>query len=53
MLMMYHHVLVERPSYTSADQTDPKTALKSLLRHPLSYARFLSCLNKSARDLLK
>ncbi len=53
MLEMYHHVLVERPSYTSADQTDPKTALKSLLRHPLSYARFLGYLNKSARDLLE
>ena len=36
MLKMYHRVLVERPRYTSADATDPKTALKRLLRRPQS-----------------
>ena len=49
---MYQHVMVENPSYTTADETDRETALKSMLRHPLSYARFLSYLNKSARNLL-
>ena len=33
--------------------TDPKTALRSMLRHPLSYLRFLSYLNQSAAGLLR
>lgn len=53
MLKMYRHVLVENPVYTSADETDGKTALRSMLRHPLSYIRFLGYLNKSAKSLLR
>jgi prolycopene isomerase len=53
MLRMYRHVMVETPSYNTADETNPKTALKSMLKHPVSYARFLSYLNKSAKDLLR
>ena len=53
MLKMYQHVMVETPSYTSADEMDRKTALKSMLRHPVSYARFLGFLNISAKTLLK
>ncbi len=53
MLRMYRHVMVETPSYNTADETDRQTALKSMLRHPISYARFLSCLNRSAKNLLK
>jgi prolycopene isomerase len=49
---MYRHVMVESPSYTTADETDPEEASKSLLRHPDSYARFLGYLDKSAKDLL-
>ncbi len=49
---LYQHVMVETPSYVTADETDRKTALKSLLRHPVSYARFLGYLNRSARSLL-
>ena len=52
MLQMYRHVMVENPSYNTADETNPRSALKSMLRHPASYARFLSYLNKSARELL-
>lgn len=52
MLTMYRHVMIENPTYNSADETDPKIALKSMLRHPLSYIRFLSYLNKSAKSLL-
>ncbi len=50
---LYQHVMVENPNYTTADETDPKGALKSLLRHPVSYAKFLSYLNKNARRLLE
>lgn len=53
MLTMYQHVMVEVPTYNSADETDPKVALKSLLRHPVSYIRFLGYLNKSAKSLLE
>jgi len=49
---MYRHVMVESPSYTTPDETDPDESSKALLRHPDSYARFLSYLDKSARDLL-
>ena len=53
MLNMYKHVMVETPNYASADETDRNSALKSLIRHPVSYARFLSFLNKSAKSLLE
>ncbi len=53
MLTMYRHVMVDTPSYNTADETDGATALKSMMRHPLSYARFLGLLNKSAKNLLK
>ncbi len=53
MLTMYRHVMVESPSYTTADETDGKTALKSMLKHPISYIGFLGFLNKSAKSLLE
>jgi prolycopene isomerase len=49
---MYRHVMVESPSYITPDETDRKESLKGLLRHPISYVRFLRYLNRSARDLL-
>lgn len=52
MLILYQHVMVETPTYTTADETDRKAALKSMRKHPISYARFLGYLNKSAKDLL-
>lgn len=53
MKKLYHNVMEENQTYTTADETDPKVALKSLLKHPLSYAKFLSYLNRSAEGLLK
>lgn len=53
MLKMYRHVMVENPSYTTADETDRNAALRSMLKHPVSYIRFLSYLNKSAKKLLE
>ncbi len=50
---MYQHIMVETPTYTTADETDKKAALKSVFRHPASYIRFLGYLNKSARSLLE
>lgn len=53
MSQIYQHVMVESPSYTTADETPPKDGLKGMLRHPVSYIRFLTLLNKSAKSLLK
>lgn len=53
MTVMYQHVMVESPSYNTADETNGRTALKSMLKHPLSYIRFLGCLNQSAKSLLQ
>lgn len=53
MLKMYQHVMMEVPNYNTADENDPKLALKGMLKHPLSYIRFLSYMNKSAKTLLE
>lgn len=53
MKQLYQHIMVESPSYTTADETDPKDGLRGILRHPVSYIKFLSYLNKSAKSLLQ
>lgn len=53
LFQMYQHIMVEEPAYTTADETDRQTALKSMLKHPASYLKFLSYLNQSAEQLLK
>lgn len=53
LLRTYMHVMIENPSYTSADETDPKESLPALRRHPLSFLHFLSYLNKGADALLR
>lgn len=52
MGQLYTHVMVENPSYTTPDETNRREALQALLSHPVSYLRFLSYLNKSAKTLL-
>ncbi len=52
MEKMYRDVMVANPNYTTPDETEAKGALKSLIKHPVSYAKFLGYLNKSARSLL-
>ncbi len=49
---LYHHVMAETPNYTTPDETDPVAGLKGLMRHPISYIRFLRYLNLSASTLL-
>jgi len=53
MKKLYHNVMEDNQTYTTADETDPKVALKSMLKHPLSYIKFLGYLNRSAEDLLE
>jgi prolycopene isomerase len=53
LLKLYQNVMVEHPVFTTPDQTDPKGSLKGLIRHPISYFKFLSYMNKSAKNLLE
>lgn len=53
MQKCYFHVISQTPNYTTPDETDFRGSFKSVLRHPLSYIRFLSYLNISAEKLLK
>ena len=53
MERLYDRVIAGTPSYTTPDETNPREALRSLSRHPLSYLRFLSYLNISAEKLLR
>lgn len=53
MQKLYTHVMSETPSYTTPDETNPREAMKSVRRHPLSYLKFLSYLNISAEKLLR
>jgi len=53
MNKLYQHVMVEKPVFSTPDETDGKSSLPQLLRHPLSYAKFLSFMNMSTDKLLK
>ena len=53
MLKLYQDVLIDSPAYTTPDETDVKEALRSFVRHPRSYIRFLGLLNRSAKQLLQ
>ena len=50
---LYQHVMVEQPVYSTPDEADRKASLKQFMKHPLSFAKFLGYMNKSAKDLLK
>ncbi len=53
MLRIYRHVLIEIPMYASADEISLLQGFRIILRHPVSFARFLGFLNISAERLLK
>lgn len=50
---IYQHVMIEVPMFASPDEIDPKVAKNQVLKHPLSYLKFLSYLNMSTERLLK
>ncbi len=50
---MYYNVMIENPAYEAPDETNLKLALKKFARHPLSYAKFMSFLNKNTKELLE
>ncbi len=53
MNTIYRHVLIESPLYASADEISASQGFNIVLRHPISFMRFLSFLNISAEKLLK
>jgi prolycopene isomerase len=50
---MYQHVMVEHPVFSAPDENDGRQSLKGVLKHPVSYAKFLSYMNKSTKSLLE
>ena len=50
---IYLHVMIENPIFAAPDELDGKGTLHGLLRHPLSYARFLGYLNMDTKKLLR
>jgi prolycopene isomerase len=53
MARIYQDVMVDSPSFTTPDETDPRHALHNMRKHPVSYLKFLSYLNRSAENMLK
>lgn len=51
--VMYHHIFVENPTYTTPDESSKLNHAKGMLKHPISYFKFLSYLNSSAESLLR
>lgn len=53
MSKLYKDVLEDTPSYTTPDEINRKDAMENFKKHPFSYIKFLSFLNKSAKSLLQ
>ncbi len=53
LLELYRHVMEEDPVYSTPDEADRLGSLRKFLRHPRSYSRFLSLLNKTTESLLQ
>lgn len=50
---MYRHVMVEHPVFSTPDEANGRESLKGVLKHPLSYAKFLSFMNRNTKSLLE
>jgi len=50
---MYHNVMVENPVFSTPDENDARESLKGILKHPVSYAKFLSFMNRNTKSLLE
>jgi len=53
LFTIYHDVMMDNKTFTSPDETDPKAAWKSMKKHPGSYLKFLSFLNRNTKSLLE
>lgn len=50
--ILYHNVMVEHPAFSTPDEMDSKNSFKGVIKHPVSYAKFLGYMNKSTKSLL-
>lgn len=50
---LYRNVMMESPAYSTPDEADRQTSLAGILRHPLSYLKFFSLMNKNTRYILE
>ena len=50
--ILYQHVMVDNPSFSTPDEVDPKVGSRQFRSHPVSYIKFLRLLNRSAESLL-
>ncbi len=53
MKVLYNDVIANEPNFTTPDRTDRKEALRQVLKHPASYIKFLTYLNRSTESVLR
>ena len=53
MKVLYNDVIANEPNFTTPDRTDRLEALRQVLKHPASYMKFLTYLNRSTESVLR
>lgn len=53
MSNLYKNVIVDTPAYVSPDTIKKECGAKQFLKHPISYIKFLSYMNRTAKSLLE
>lgn len=53
MKVLYNDVIANEPNFTTPDRTDRKEALRQVLKHPVSFIKFLTYLNRSTESVLR
>lgn len=53
MAKIYRDVMIENKQFMTPDETDPQSALTSFRRHPGSYIKFISFLNRNVKSVLR
>ena len=52
MSKLYNKVIAKHPVFSTPDQLNKISSLFKMLKHPISYIKFLSLMNMSTKDLL-
>lgn len=53
MKVLYNDVIADEPNFITPDRTDRVEALKQVLKHPVSFIKFLTFLNRSTESVLR
>ncbi len=53
MKVLYNDVIANEPNFTTPDRTDRIGAIKQVLKHPVSFIKFLTYLNRSTESVLR